>query len=90
MGASVVRARAPITLDVFLDESKQLYCVERADIGISASSSTREGLLGEIESQLAMLWQEYALASNEELDRPAREMKQALLERFFVESADAS
>lgn len=75
---------------MFLDESKQLYCVERADIGISASSSTREGLLGEIESQLAMLWQEYALASNEELDRPAREMKQALLERFFVESADAS
>lgn len=88
-GTSVVRAHAPIALDVFLDESKQLYCAEDTQIGISASSSTREGLFAELESQLAILWQEYALASDDELDGPAREMKRALLERF-VEIADAS
>lgn len=86
---SVVRARTPIELDVFLDESRQLYCVENALIGISTCSSTREGLFDEVESQLAMLWQEYALASDGELDGPAPAMKQALLERF-VEIADAS
>lgn len=30
MGASVIRPRAPLALEVFPDESKQLYCVEDA------------------------------------------------------------
>lgn len=88
-GEAVIRARQPVMLEVSLDESRQLLCVEEEGIGVSAFSSTREGLIRELECQLGMLWREYALASDDELDTPAREMKRALLSRFS-ERPDAS
>jgi len=61
------------------DESKQLVCVENEEIGVYAFAPAREGLIRELESQVAMLWTEYAQAPDDTLDGPARRMKRALL-----------
>lgn len=71
-----------LVLQLTLDESKQLLCVEDQDLGILTFAQTRESLLSEISEQVAMLWREYALANDSELDEPARKMKIALLARF--------
>lgn len=73
---------APMTLDVELDDTKQLLYVTQPDLGIDVFAPTRETLLAELQEQLAMLWNEYALAADDELDEPARQMKQALLAQF--------
>ena len=77
-----LKATAPMTLDVELDDTKQLLCVMQPDLGIDVFASTREDLFAELQEQLAMLWNEYALAADDELDEPARQMKYALLAQF--------
>ncbi len=84
-----LRAVTPITLDIQLDDTKQLLYVMRPDLGIDVFAPTRETLLSEFQGQLAMLWHEYALAADDELDEPARKMKQALLAQF-TEVSDAA
>lgn len=81
-GALSLKATAPMTLDVELDDTKQLLYVMQPDLGIDVFAPTRESLLAELQEQLAMLWNEYALAADDELDEPARQMKQALLAQF--------
>jgi len=71
-----------LTFEPTLDESKQLLCIEHGELGIDVYAPTRETLLAELHEQLAMLWQEYAQASDDELDAPARPLKQALRARF--------
>ena len=85
-----LRANTPVVLEPAMDASKQLLCVERADLGIDAFASTREGLLAELDEQLAMLWREYALADDEILDVEARHLKQGLLGAFAIEVQDAA
>lgn len=81
--ASIRLVSAPsLLLQVHTDETKQLLCTEDAALGISAFAPTRAGLLSEVQEQLAMLWQEYALAADSELDGPARQLKQALRDRL--------
>lgn len=72
----------PLILDLTLDDSKQLLCVEDQQLGILTFSQTREALLSELSEQVAMLWREYAHADDSELDGPAQQMKRALLARF--------
>lgn len=81
-GALSLKPTTPMSLDVELDETKQLLYVMQPDLGIDAFAQTRETLLAELQEQLAMLWNEYALAADDELDEPARQMKQALLAQF--------
>lgn len=81
-GQTAIRALASIRLEPVLDDTKQLMCVERADLGIDAFSPTREGLYVELNEQLTMLWREYALADDEILDTEACRLKQALLDTF--------
>ncbi|MDP3439923.1 MAG: hypothetical protein U0989_01450 [Azonexus sp.] len=81
-GALSLKVTAPMTLDVELDDTKQLLYVMQPDLGIDVFAPTRETLLAELQEQLAMLWNEYALAADDELDEPARQMKQALLAQF--------
>jgi hypothetical protein len=81
-------AEPPLTLQLALDEGKQLMCVEDHVLGIDTFAQTREGLIAEVSEQVAMLWSEYAHAEDSELDGPARQLKQALLNRFS-EVADA-
>lgn len=71
-----------LILEPALDDTKQLMCIEHAELGIDVYANTREALLAELQEQLFMLWQEYAQAPDEELDVPARQLKQSLLKRF--------
>lgn len=82
-------ANPTLVLNLSLDETKQLICVDDDDLGISAFAPTREKLLGELSEQLSMLWVEYAKANDTDLDLPAVRLKQALLARF-VEVVDAA
>lgn len=88
-GAVLLRANTPITLDVELDDTKQLLCIMQSDLGIDVFAPTREMLLADLQEQLAMLWCEYALADDNELDEPACRLKHALLAQF-VEVHDAA
>ncbi len=81
-GSLTLKVAPTLILEPIMDESKQLLCIELVELGIDAYASTREALLAELHEQLAMLWQEYAQAPNEDLDAPARLLKQALLTRF--------
>lgn len=65
-----------------MDDTKQLLYVTHPELGIDVFATNRESLLVELQEQLAMLWHEYALASDDELDAPARQLKQALLAKF--------
>lgn len=78
----MLKASPALSLEPVLDESKQLLCVEHVELGVNAYAPTREGLLAELNEQLVMLRKEYAQASGDELDIPARQLKGALLSRF--------
>jgi hypothetical protein len=88
-GSSVLTFSSSLILDVTSDESKQLLCVENKELGISAFASTREGLIMELHDQITMLWIEYALAADNELDVLALQLKKALLAQV-TEVDDAS
>ena len=85
-----LRATVPVLLEPIMDASKQLLCVERADLGIDAFAPTREDLLAELNEQVAMLWREYALADDEILDAEAHHLKRALLDAWAIEVQDAA
>lgn len=77
-----LKAVTSLSLEPVLDETKQLLCIEQADLGIDVFATTREAVLSELHEQIWMLWQEYAQARDDELDAPARLLKQSLLTRF--------
>jgi hypothetical protein len=71
-----------LLLEPTLDDSKQLLCIENQELHISVFAPTREALLAELHEHLAMLWQEYAQASDDDLDAIAIQLKQTLLARM--------
>jgi hypothetical protein len=81
-GALHLRVNPPVSAEPSLDDSKQLLCFESTEFDLLAFAPTREGLLAEVQEHLAVLWQEYALASDDTLDGPARALKQQLLARL--------
>lgn len=86
---STVR-HGPVNLLIFpsliaeptLDDTKQLLCIEYPELEVSVFATTREALLFELHEQLAMLWQEYAQANDEQLDAIALQLKKTLLARM--------
>jgi hypothetical protein len=78
-----LEAKLPLLLDVFSDDSKQLLCVEDVRLNVLAFGATREALLDELNAQIAMLWEEYALVDDDTLDDQAIAVKRALLEQFI-------
>lgn len=77
-----LKANIPLTLEIEMDDTKQLLYVTHPELGIDVFATNRERLLNELQDQLLMLWNEYALASDNELDMPAQRMKCALLDQF--------
>ncbi len=77
-----LRVTPALSFEPSLDDSKQLLCVENGDLSITVFAPTRDALLVELHQHLAMLWQEYGQAADEELDAPARQLKHALLARM--------
>ncbi len=82
VGDRILEAIGGITLEPETDETQQLICVSNSELGIDAFARTREGLVGELNEQIGMLWQEYALAADDTLDGEAIKVKQALLAAF--------
>lgn len=80
--AITLRIAPPLIVEPNLDESRQLLCIESGEFDISVFAPTREALLNELQEHLAMLWQEYALANDNELDAHAIQLKQSLLARL--------
>lgn len=78
----ILKLTPVLILEPTLDESKQLLCIEHSELGIDVYAPTRELLLAELHEQLGMLWNEYAQASDDELDAIARQLKAALLTRL--------
>lgn len=89
LGDRVIKARQSITLEPTTDETQQLICVSDLALGIDVFARSREALVGELNEQIGMLWQEYALAGDDTLDGEAIKMKQALL-AAFSEVADGT
>jgi hypothetical protein len=84
-----LKAKTPITLDIEMDDTKQLLYVKYPTLGVDVFATNRDRLLNELQEQLVMLWNDYALASDDELDAPAQQMKHALLAQF-TEVSDAA
>jgi hypothetical protein len=81
-GSIHLRVTPVLSLDPILDDSKQLLCVENKELQMTVFAPTREALLAELHEHMAMLWQEYALANDDELDAIALQLKRTLLARM--------
>lgn len=81
-GGLHIQASPPLSVEPKLDETQQLLCVEQGDLEIDVFASSRELLVAELNEQLAMLWREYALSPDTELDGKARILRQTLRARF--------
>jgi len=74
-----LRFKTPFLLTPKMDDdTEQLYIVEEPEIGLHVFSYTREDLIHEINEQLAMLWEEYAVTTDE-LATDARTLQAKLL-----------
>jgi hypothetical protein len=74
-----LRFKTPFLLTLQMDDdTEQLYVVEEPEIGLHVFSYTREDLIHEINEQLAMLWEEYAVTTDE-LATDARTLQAKLL-----------
>ncbi|GBU24462.1 hypothetical protein R83H12_01092 [Fibrobacteria bacterium R8-3-H12] len=67
-----------------LDDTKQLYTIDYPKLGLIAFAYTRQELIEDIKSDIVYLWEEYALASNNELTEDAKQLKNELLELIEV------
>ena len=72
----------PLMAEPALDDTKQLLCIDYPEFDISVFATTREALLVELHEHIAMLWQEYAQANDDELDAIALQLKKTLLARM--------
>jgi hypothetical protein len=78
----LLKLKSSLVLKPFLNDSKQLLCIEHNELGINVFAFTRENLLEELQEQLAALWIEYALEDDAKLTNSARELKHFLLAAF--------
>jgi len=69
----------PLELTPELDETQQLYCLEKPELGIDVYAYTRDQLDLELREQIAFLWDTYAMAADEELTGAAIVVKENLL-----------
>ncbi len=75
-----LRLKTPLSLTPKMDDdTEQLYVVENPDISLHVFSYTREDLIHEINEQLAMLWEEYAVTTDE-LTTDAHQLQRKLIE----------
>lgn len=85
----ILKLKQGLTLEPTMDETNQLLCIVKDDLGIDVFAHTREELVAELNEQIAMLWVEYAQAGDDVLDIEAIKMKKALLAMFNEVSNDA-
>ena len=78
----LLRARQHLAIEPTLDDDKQFLCLTHDELGIEVFAHTREQLAVELAEQLAMLWDEFTLASDDSLEPSAQQIKRALLQSF--------
>lgn len=76
----------PLTVDLHLDDSNQLFVGIEETLGINAAAATREELIERIEEDLDVQWRTYARSSDNNLTPKAQARKMALRKRIYWES----
>jgi len=78
-GDKKLRFKERLVLTPELDESEQFYTIEYQKFNLNTFAYTRKEMIDGIESDIAMLWKEYAKAKDSELTKDALELKRLLL-----------
>jgi len=78
-GDKKLRFKERLVLTPELDESEQFYTIEYPKYNLNTFANTRKEMIDGIESDIAMLWKEYAKAEDSELAEDALELKRTLL-----------
>ena len=81
----ILRFRSPLILMPESDETKQLLCIRKSDLGIDVCAETRDELYELLLQEIEVLWFEYALEQDERLNSGASELKYRLLEHISEE-----
>jgi hypothetical protein len=79
LGDAELRFAETLTLIPEADEEERLYTVSNQDFNLEVFAYTRQELVEYINSDIAFLWKEYALAPDKRLSSSARELKRRLL-----------
>lgn len=83
-----LRARTALTFNVEFDAESQTY-EAMGPFGVVIAATVRPELEASLDAELAMLWDEYALAKPEDLTSAARKLREELLGCFEEEVDDA-
>lgn len=79
-----IRAVRPLSIPVTVEWEERLFIFQERSLGIDAFASSYGELRQSILDELNVLWRNYALARDSELDEEAQLVKTALLSRFKV------
>ena len=74
----VLKFVSPLSLAPVFDETSHYLCLQDHRLGIDVFAATRERVRVELQEQLAVLWEEYALAAEETLSPAALAIKRNL------------
>ena len=85
-GGRRLRFKKPFVFSPFIDDSRRLLVIEVPGLSLSVFASTRARLLKDLKTEISFLWDEYALASDDDLSTDARVLKQILLS--LLEASD--
>ena len=85
-GGRCLRFKKPFVFLPFVDDSQQLLVIEVPGLSLSVFAATRARLLKDLKAEISFLWDEYALAFDDDLSTDARVLKQILLS--LLEASD--
>lgn len=81
-GNHAIEPQEPLSATVTFDETEMLYSAALPTLAVSVFAETREMLAAALEEDVAVLWQHYALAADEQLTKAAQALKRRMLENF--------
>lgn len=84
VGSDVIRASRPLSIPVVVDWQEKLFLIQDSDLGVDVFTQDYSELRSCVISELDMLWRQYAMAPDGDLDPEALSVKSALLSRFSV------
>lgn len=79
-----IKANRPLSIPVTVEWDERLFIFQDRSIGVDAYASSYGELRQSVLDELGVLWRNYALAQDSELDDEAQAVKRALLSRFKV------
>lgn len=83
-GGDVIRATRPLSIPVMVDWQDKLFIFQDETLGVDVFAQSYRELRECVLSELNLLWRQYAMAPDEDLDTEALNVKRALLSRFGV------